>query len=222
MKNSQKIIFYFDFISPYVYMAWKPFVALAERNKVDIECVPVLFAGLLNASGQKGPAEIPAKREYVWTEMFRWGILHDTTVKGPPTHPFNPLPSLRICEAVEDPALKLKLGTALTKACWEEGKDISDLNVLKELADRSGLDGAKLLAKIQDPAIKQRIKQNTDDAIAKGVFGVPTFRVGQEIFWGHDRLDQLEKYLRGELNIDEKLFHEMLGRPRAVDRKQIG
>lgn len=221
MNNSQKIIFYFDFISPYVYMAWKPLVALAEQNKATLTLVPVLFAGLLNAGGQKGPAEIPAKREYVWKEMLRWSAIHGVPLKGPPTHPFNPLPSLRLCEAVEDPALKLKLGTALTKACWEEGKDISDLNVLKELADRAGLDGAKLLAAIQNPAVKERIKQNTDDAIAHGVFGVPTFRVGNEIFWGHDRLDQLEKYLQGELKIDERLFQEMLSRPRAIDRKII-
>src|SRR3989338_2976308 len=186
----KKITFYFDFLSPYVWLAWKKIPELLDKHKLELNAVPVLFAGLLGASG----------------------------LKGPPTHPFNPLPSLRLCEAC-DSKQKIKLAQRLANACWEEGKDISQMDVLITLANEVGLNGKELIQKINDPQIKEKIKLNTEEAIGKGAFGVPTFMVDDELFWGHDRLGQIDLYFQGKLKTDKKLLNTMFTRPRAVDRK---
>ncbi|HBF13467.1 MAG TPA: 2-hydroxychromene-2-carboxylate isomerase [Deltaproteobacteria bacterium] len=210
---------YFDFISPYVYFAWEPLLSLLQKHKVDLNLKPVLFAGLLNAHGSKGPAEIPAKRTYVLTETLRLGMIHGKKIKSPPTHPFNPLPLLRLCEAVENAQDKLKLAIALSTACWEEGLDLSCEETLVEVANRVGLDGKELMLKTQAPAIKEKIKKNTEEALSKGAFGVPSFIVDNQIFWGHDRIGHVDRYLQGKLNVENALLNDILARPRGADRK---
>ena len=198
----KKITFYFDFLSPYVWLAWKKIPELLDKHKLELNAVPVLFAGLLGASGQKGPAEIPSKLHFVWSDTIRLAHLEGYTLKGPPTHPFNPLPSLRLCEAC-DSKQKIKLAQRLANACWEEGKDISQMDVLITLANEVGLNGKELIQKINDPQIKEKIKLNTEEAIGKGAFGVPTFMVDDELFWGHDRLGQIDLYFQGKLKTDK-------------------
>lgn len=213
------IHFYFDTLSPYAYMAYKELAPLIKEKNLDVKTVPVLFAGLLNAHGQKGPAEIPAKRAYTWQDTLRWGVINKIEIKGPPTHPFNPLPALRLCETIADEKTKFKLAGALMIAAWEKGLDVSIKSTLSMLSNELGLNGEELTAKIDDPAIKEKIKKNTEDAIAHGVFGVPTFRIDNELFWGHDRLHQVLLYLEGKLNVDENLLQQMIDRPRGIDRK---
>ena len=217
----KQISFYFDFVSPYSFLAWGEVFQIAARNQAALRIVPVLLAGLLTAHGQKGPAEIPAKREFVFKDILRCCHRRGETIKGPPAHPFNPLSALRLCEAVCDMNDRVRLTEALFSECWRKGQDISDKTVLTRLLDELGLDTGTLMAEIGTFNIKERIRQNTDEAISRGVFGVPTFVVDNELFWGYDRLCHLEDYLNGNLEIDQKLASEILARPRGADRKEI-
>lgn len=195
----REIRFAFDFISPYAYLAWTQVHALAERNGARVVAEPVLFAGLLNAHGQKGPAEVPAKRIYVFKDTLRRAALLGVPLAPPPSHPFNPLTALRAVIAAPDDARR-PLIDALFDATWgdAEEKGIGDPAVVAAAADRAGLDGPALVERTREPAIKDALRANTEAAIAAGVFGVPSLRVGDELFWGLDSLDLLERHLRGE------------------------
>ncbi|MBX7147505.1 2-hydroxychromene-2-carboxylate isomerase [bacterium] len=216
------VTYYFDPISPYVHMAFHGLPAFLKRNQnVQIKYVPVLFAGLLNAHGQKGPAEIAAKRVNVMKEILRFGKILGIQMKLPPQHPYNPLTVLRILTSLGEGDECFKLANIFSKASWEEGLDISDANVVRSILMNNKYDADALLAKANDLAIKNKLKENTDKAINQNVFGVPSFVVDDEVFWGNDRLEHLELYLQGKLDIDRKLFQEMMNRPRGADRKQI-
>lgn len=194
---------------------------IAARNQTGLRIVPVLLAGLLNVHGQKGPAEIPAKRDYVFIDLLRWCHKRGEKIKGPPAHPFNPLSALRLCEVVGDTNNRVRVTDALFSACGRKGQDISDKTVLARLLDELGFDAQTLMTEIETPKIKERIKQNTNEAISLHIFGVPTFVVNNELFWGHDRLCHLEDYLKGNLDIDRNLAADMLARPRGADRKEV-
>lgn len=170
---------YFDFISPFAYLAFHRLQTLP--GGVEVRFHPVLFAGLLKHWGQKGPAEIPPKRE--WT--FRW--LHwlarqqATPFRPPPRHPFVPLPFLRLCLAAGN---RRDAVAAIFDAIWAQGADAEDQRTVQRLATRLGVDQQRIDA----PEIKQALHDNTNSAIARGVFGVPTLFVDEELFWGVDAM----------------------------------
>ena len=214
--ESTAVAFYFDPISPYSWLAARQCGRL-DAAGVQLDFRPVLFAGLLAAHGSKGPAEIPAKRAYTMRDVLRIATRLGIPMIGPPTHPFNPLRALRMCIAVTDRAGRRQFGTALLDAAWERGLDLTDDRVLIALAGESGLDGAELLARASDAAVKQRLVDSTHDTIAAGIFGVPTFRVGSEIFWGEDRIDAVLLRLQGH-RIDESVLAAVLARPASAVR----
>jgi 2-hydroxychromene-2-carboxylate isomerase len=208
--------FYFDPVSPYVWLAARSLARLKDAG-VRVRFVPVLFAGLLKAHGNLGPAEVPAKRLYIFRDVMREAARRGLPFAGPPGHPFNPLAALRMCAAVSDDADRRTLALALITACWEEGLDISDASVLARLADAAGFDGADLLARAGTPEVKQALAAATEAAIADGVFGVPTYRLDGELFWGGDRIDALLWQLQGGA-IDEDSLAEFLARPPLAQR----
>lgn len=195
---------YFDPVSPYVWLAFKELGALKAAG-LALDCRPILFAGMLNAHGQKGPAEIPAKRAYVFADVLRQATRMGYTFKGPPTHPFNPLRALRMCIALDDAGERLQFAQALLQACWERGEDLSDRNTLERIADGCGLAARQLGTLAERPEIKARLMEATSAAISAGVFGVPTFRLGNELFWGGDRIDSLLWRLQHPLREDAQL-----------------
>ncbi len=191
--------FLFDFISPYAYLAWTQINALAERHKRSVEPVPVLFAGLLNAHGHKGPAEIPAKRRYVFVDCCRKAHrLGLPPLTPPPTHPFNPLLALRAAAYPCDPLQQRRFIDALFAATWTGGGGIETEQAIAAQAAKAGLDAAAVLAYATSEPAKTALRRCTEEAIARGVFGVPTVLLGQELFWGTDSLDHLEDYLLGK------------------------
>jgi 2-hydroxychromene-2-carboxylate isomerase len=209
--------FYFDPVSPYSWLAAKQ-CARVEAAGVELDCRPVLFAGLLAAHRSTGPAEIPAKRAYTMRDVLRQAAGLGLTAVGPPTHPFNPLRALRMCIALDDRAGRRRFGIALLDAAWARGLDLTEDDVLVALANECGLDGAVLLARAGDAEIKQRLIAATDAAVAAGIFGVPTWRVAGEIFWGEDRIDALLRRLQGH-TIDESLLAAVLARPASATRR---
>ncbi len=211
------IVFRFDFISPYAYLAWTQIHALAARHGREVAPIPILFAGLLNEHGTKGPAEIPPKRIYVFKDTFRRARLLGVPFAPPPTHPFNPLLALR---AVHASGMHRGLIDALFAATWGEvaQKGIEHAEVVAACADAVGLDGRAIVAKASDPAIKEAVRAATDSAIAAGVFGVPTMTVGDEHFWGTDSLPLLEQHLRGEDPVTPELLARVRGMRGSASR----
>jgi 2-hydroxychromene-2-carboxylate isomerase len=214
----RQVDFYFDFVSPYAWLAAHQIGEVRDCTAATFRFVPVLFAGLLNHHSNLGPAEIPAKRRYVFQDAQRWAMHLGLEFKAPPAHPFNPLKPLRVTSAVDNDALREALAVKLLDAAWSEGKDITLDAVAYAAADGVGLDGKALLQKAQSEEVKQKLRLQTENAIAAGVFGVPSFLVDGEIFWGADRLHFLKAYLQGKLATDTTALEAILARPRAADR----
>jgi 2-hydroxychromene-2-carboxylate isomerase len=210
--------FYFDFISPYVWLASHQLDDVREHAAAKFRFVPVLFAALLDHHSNLGPAEILAKRRYTFQDVQRWAVYLGLEFKSPPAHPFNPLKPLRITSAIDNDGLREALVVRLLDAAWSEGRDITTDSVVHEVVDSMGLNGKDLLGKSHSDEIKQRLRLQKESAIQAGVFGVPSFVVDGEIFWGNDRLHFLKAYLQGELPTDKAKLDEILTRPRAADR----
>jgi 2-hydroxychromene-2-carboxylate isomerase len=188
--GKQTVEFYCDPVSPYAWLAGRELGRLQAAGLV-VDCRPVLFAGLLNAHGQKGPAEIPAKRVYTFADVLRTAAQKGYPFKGPPSHPFNPLRALRMCIALNDADERLHFAQAVMRACWEDGEDLSHVPTLERIAERSGLGPRQLGVAAEQPEIKARLLDATNAAIAAGIFGVPSFLYRGELFWGADRIEAL-------------------------------
>lgn len=213
------VTFYFDPISPYAWLAANA-LAPVEAAGAQINFQPVLFAALLNAHGNVGPAEVPAKRAYIFRDVMREAARAGLVFKGPPGHPFNPLQALRMCLALTRQDERQRFALALMNACWERGEDISDTAVLLQLAANCGLSGPALQAASQQPAVKAQLASATEQAIGDGVFGVPTLRVGDQLFWGADRIDALIRHLQG-YRIDEQALADFLAQAPLAERKRV-
>ncbi|MES2739759.1 MAG: 2-hydroxychromene-2-carboxylate isomerase [Pseudomonadota bacterium] len=217
--NAQPVTFYFDPISPYVWLAGKEIDRIeAAGRAVQIE--PVLIAGLLNAFDIKGPAEIPVKRAHTFRDVMRLAAARGLRFRGPPGHPFNSLMALRMCLTLEQTERR-RFSLALSAACWEGGQDVSDQATLREIAHQCDLDGEAMAARAGQDDIKQALRDNTGRAIAAGVFGLPTFALDGALFWGADRIDSLLWQLAGN-RIDEAALNDFLRRPALAVRARPG
>jgi 2-hydroxychromene-2-carboxylate isomerase len=209
------VTFYFDPVSPYAWLAMEQMDRIAAAGG-RLECRPILLAALFNATGIKGPAEVPAKRAYAYRDVMRQAKQLGLPFQGPPGHPFNPLAALRAIHAVEE-AQRLALARRLLTAAWQEGVDISDPASLHTLLARDAFDADAIIAASNSPEIKQRLRDATQEAIDTGVFGVPTFGLHGELFWGADRVDAVIWALKGG-SINDALYRDFLARPIAAQR----
>lgn len=179
---------YFDFVSPYAYLQLMQFKRLPDS--LAIRYRPILFAGLLKHWGQIGPAEIPAKRRQTYRQCQWLAERAGIPFKFPSVHPFNPLRALRLCIALgTEPAI---IG-AIFEFIFAEGRDIQSDDNWKLLAERLEVEDSDAL--VSQQAVKDALRDNTEEAIRLGIFGVPTFAIGGELFWGVDMTDLLLEYL---------------------------
>jgi 2-hydroxychromene-2-carboxylate isomerase len=192
----RRLLFHFDFISPYAYLGWTQIHALAARHGLEVTPIPTLFSALLAEGKTRGPAEIPAKRRYFFKDVFRTAHLLGVPIAMPPTHPFNPLLGLRLASLPLPSTERDAVITALYAATWARGDGIETAEQATSALDAAGLPGADLVARAAEA--KAELRRATDDAIAHGVFGVPTVRVDDELFWGVDSFAHLERYLEGK------------------------
>jgi 2-hydroxychromene-2-carboxylate isomerase len=218
MPTTPLVTFYFDPVSPYAWLASKA-LARIEAAGAQLVFQPVLFAALLNAHGNSGPAEIPAKRAYIFRDVMREAARAGLAFEGPPGHPFNPLQALRMCLALTRQDERRRFALAVMRACWEQGDDVSDGAVLLKIATGCGLSGPTMQAAAAQPGTKMQLAGDTERAIADGVFGVPTFRYDGELFWGADRVDALLARLQGQV-IDEQALAAFLARAPLAERKR--
>jgi 2-hydroxychromene-2-carboxylate isomerase len=200
------IRFYFDYESPNAYLAWTELPKLAGRHRVTVEPVPVLYAALLDAHGQLGPGEQPAKGRWMGKNMLRKAALLGVPLNPPAFLPFNPLLALRVSMLPLERDSRGALIDALFQAVWVRGLHVSDATVVEGVANEVGLPGAALVAQAQTPEIKSQLRTQTDEAIARGVFGVPSMIVGDELFWGYDDFPYLELFLAGKDPLDAEAW----------------
>ena len=188
------IDFYLDFVSPYAYLAFEKLPEVLVGISYRVTHKPVLFAGLLKHHGQLGPAEIASKRDWTYRQVLWLAHTQGVDLQLPASHPFNPLGLLRLAVAA-DPwgAPNRFVCETIFRHVWRGGAEAADPARLESLT--------KLLAparSVQDPAVKAQLLAHTDEAVALGLFGVPSFVVDGKLFWGFDALPMLRAYLLGD------------------------
>jgi 2-hydroxychromene-2-carboxylate isomerase len=193
----RRLYFFFDYISHNAYLAWHQAPALARRHGLTLTPVPVLFGAMLSHYRQVGPAELPAKSSWMLRNVLRKARQHGIPVAPPASHPFNPLLALRATCAVADEATRERVVERLFRATWAESRPMHEPEALRALLRELGLPAEELLAAAGAEPAKQRLRENTDAALAAGVFGVPSFAARGELFWGFDDMEYLEMFLSG-------------------------
>jgi len=188
------ITFYLDFISPYAYLAFEELPKALKGLSYSVTHKPVLFAALLKHHGQLGPAEIPAKRDWTYRQVQWLAHSKGVVLDMPAGHPFNPLGLLRLAVATDAGGEPNRyVCETLFRHVWVGGADAADASRLAAVT--------RQLAPARDtgsPDVKAQLKQHVDEAIARGVFGVPAFEVDGKVFWGLDGLPMLRAYLEGD------------------------
>lgn len=200
-----EIRFFYDPISPYAHLAFERLPEALMGHSVHLRYQPVLFAALLKAHGQLGPAEIPGKRDWTYRQVSWLAHHHGVPLALPAEHPFNPLALLRLglsCATPEAPGDTSRWVTEqLLRHVWHGGHSATDPQRLADLQARLQAHmadcGRPWLAPESD-AVKQRLRSNTEQALALGLFGVPALVLGERVFWGHDALPMLRACLDGD------------------------
>jgi 2-hydroxychromene-2-carboxylate isomerase len=191
--------FIFDFGGPNSYLAHKVLPDLCAQTGAEAVYVPILLGGLFKLTNNQAPmmryAETPAKRDYELLEFNRFIKAHDIPFKMNPNFPINTMLVMRGAVAAQRLACFVPYVDTIMAAMWEEGANTGDAAVVRAVLDKAGLDGAALMAACDDPEVKTELIANTEKAAARGAFGVPTFFVGDEIFWGKERLGQVAEAL---------------------------
>ena len=197
---SKTLQFIFDFGSPNAYLSYKVLPSVLQRTGATLEIIPCLLGGIFKATGNQQPmiafAEVKAKMQYEQKEMERFIKRNSLTdFNFNPHFPVNTLMLMRgAIAAAEDGALEPYIEAGLT-AMWEAGLKMDDPEIYVKAMNDAGLDGQSLLERTQNPEVKARLLSNTEQAVARGAFGIPTFFVGDEMFFGKDRLAQVEEEL---------------------------
>ena len=188
------ITFYLDFISPYAHLAFEKLPLALMGHSYSVRYKPVLFVGLLKHHGQRGPAEIAGKRDWTYRQVLWLAKREGVTLQLPATHPFNPLALLRLataCDAQGEP--NRYVCEAVFRHVWHGGAEAGDAARLQELKRQLSPQRAP-----DSDEVKAQLKANTEEAMARGVFGVPTFAVDDKLFWGFDALPMLASCLSGD------------------------
>ena len=180
---------------------------------VQVRYKPVLFAGLLNHWGHRGPAEIPKKRIFTYQHVTWMARRQGISLTFPPGHPFNPLKALRLALVCEN---KPEAVTTIFRSIWQAGGDPSDDRWLQNTATDLGVQDP--LDQLSSPAIKSALRNNTEEAVSKGLFGVPTFLAGEHLFWGFDATEMVLDYLHNPKMFEEEPMKRVAQLPQAVSR----
>jgi 2-hydroxychromene-2-carboxylate isomerase len=208
------LTFYLDFISPYAYLAFEKLPAALQGLTYSVDYKPVLFAAFLKHHGQLGPAEIAPKRDWTYRQVQWNAHANGIPLQLPAAHPFNPLSLLRLALACGEKGLVNRyVAERVFSHVWRGGGDAADAARVEALKQSLGPK--------RDPAsddVKNELKSNTDEAIARGLFGVPTFAIDDKLFWGFDALTMLRAYLEGDAWFASGAWEAASTLPAAVAR----
>jgi 2-hydroxychromene-2-carboxylate isomerase len=192
---SETVEFFFDFGSSTTYLAWTQLPALAGRCGATIRWRPMLLGGVFKATGNASPINVPAKGRWMLRDIQRYARLYDVPFVMNPNFPINTLPLMRGAASYQMNGDFDGYVAAMFRAIWVEALNVGDEAVLRGVLERAGLHAADFAARIQRPEVKQALIENTEEAVRRGVFGAPTFFVGEEMFFGQDRLPMVEEWL---------------------------
>lgn len=188
---TKTVEFLFDVGSPYTYLAYHHLPRIAQAQGAQIVWAPVLLGGIFQATGNASPAEVPAKSLHSQVDLQRWARAYGVPFRMNPHFPIHTLALMRGAVAAQmqgEDVLQRYLG-AIFPAMFEHPRDLGQPAEIGAALAGAGLDPAQFLQWTADPAVKEQLKQNTAHAVERGVFGAPTFFVGEEMFWGQDRLE---------------------------------
>jgi len=209
MATTQDVPFYLDFVSPYTWIALMRADAVAREQRIRWEMRPIVYSALLDAHGLVGPVERPAKRTYTFHDVARTAQHLGLRFEGPP---------VRTQFLFRDAPQAHRLATNLADTCWGQGRPLTDMGVIEEAVDEAGLEAMDLARRIAESEIKDGLREQTERALRLGIFGVPTFEFDGELFWGHDRMDQLVRRMQGIAPPAAKLAGPFLTRPPGPQR----
>ena len=193
----KSVEFYFDLGSPYSYLAYYRLLQIAEQQEIQIVYKPILLGGVFKATGNRSPIEIPVKGAYSILDMQRWAEYYHIPMQMNPHFPMNTLTLMRILTGVQllhlekfEQVLKL-----LFDAMFATQQNLNEPTVLAEVLEPSGFSVEDIMSMVQSDVVKQKLITETEQAIQRGIFGAPTFFVGDEMYWGQDRLHFVEQAL---------------------------
>jgi len=194
---SKTVEYYFDFGSPAAYLASTQLKALAADTGATVLWRPMLLGGVFVATGNASPASVPAKGKYIFRDFHRFAQRYGVPLKVNPFFPINTITLMRIAVGLQmrdDPRF-MEYCTAMFRAIWVEAQNMNDPATVASVLQSAGFDAPALLALAVDQSVKDKLKADTEAAVARGIFGAPTFFVGDQMFWGQDRLDFVREAL---------------------------
>lgn len=202
----KKIEFYFDFLSPYSYVAW----TWVRNQPYDFEYIPVSVPSIVASFDTKGPAQIEPKRNYLFKDLLRKTKIENIPFTTPFNLPFNALYALRLSLKNSAKEKQKQIIDAIFRAGWEFGRDIGNDEDLKTILKEANLYSDELFTNMESREARAELKLNIETGLSKGVFGVPSFIVDQELFWGFDAVPYLEMFLKGMDPLDQKKYQQFL------------
>jgi 2-hydroxychromene-2-carboxylate isomerase len=191
--------FYFDYGSPYSYLADTQVEAIAKRAGAALQRKPMLLGGVFKATGNASPMTVALKSKWSAFDLPMWARYYGVPFNRNPHFPVNTLALMRGAAAAQIDGLFERYHPAMYKAMWVDGRNLNEIKEVAAVLTEAGLDAQKFGNRIQEQDVKDRLKSTTDDAVARGVFGAPTMFVEDKMFFGNDRLPFVELALKGEL-----------------------
>lgn len=196
----KQVEFFYDFTSPTAYLAWRRLPGVLERTGATVKYRPMFLGGVMQTTGNRPPGTLPQKAKWMAEDLQRWAKKYNTPYKLNPHFPMMTLMVQRAAQEWVDRPDFDKYMKAIFDAAWQDQKNIADKTVLAEILTTAGFSPEEFFAATENPANKEKLKATTDEAVARGVFGAPTFFVqtpdGEEMHFGQDRLDFVEDALK--------------------------
>jgi 2-hydroxychromene-2-carboxylate isomerase len=212
----KKIDFFFDFLSPYSYLAWTKVRSLEMFKTIEINYIPVAIPAIISAYETKGPGQIKAKRNFLTRDLLRYTTLQKIPFRFPKNLPFNSLYALRLSLVEVSKENQFQLIDLFFRAAWENGLDLGESEVIEKILIEHGLDALNLMEQISSKEVKNKLRKNIDYALENEVFGVPSFLVTstssdhKELFWGNDSIQYLEMYLNDNDPMSSEDYNQFL------------
>ncbi len=190
---TKKLEFFYDYVSPYSYLANSQ---VSEAGGSKLVYRPMLLGAVMQATGNQPPGSLEVKGQYLRKDIARWAEHYGIEYNRNPNFPLNTLKALRLAIVAQHDGVFPEIHNALYTAMFVNQKDLSDDRVLAEIMNSAGLDERATFTRIVEQPIKDELKANTEEAVARGAFGAPTFFVGEQMFFGNDRFDFIKEALR--------------------------
>lgn len=194
---SKTLEFFFDLGSPATYLAYTQLPALCAATGTQLVYQPMLLGGVFKATGNASPITVPAKGRYMFDDLARYARRYNVPLKFNPHFPINTLMLMRAVTGIQlhQPERFDDFVDCLFRALWVEGRHLGDPEVVAAVLAEHGFDPEKVLAQANDEAVKAALKDNTEQAVKRGVFGAPSMFVGSQLFFGQDRLEFVREAL---------------------------